>query len=90
MRARDHQHIAANRADAGDDPVGADAYLLGRFAARSAVAKQLPVRALAQDVGGAPALIVAVIPFGEVGIDFGERAPKPASAQAALRAARGW
>jgi len=49
----------------------------------------LPIRPFGQDFGGAATLVIAVIPFGEIGIDFGGRtkAGEFASPHRALRRA---
>ena len=41
------------------------------FAVRDSVAPQVPGRAILPDVAGGPALIAAVVPFVEVGVDSG-------------------
>src|SRR5437016_10339624 len=66
--AGEYGHISRNGAHPPDDPVGSRAYLLRGFSSRAAVAEQLPIRALGVDLGGAPPFILAVIPFGQIGI----------------------
>lgn len=41
------------------------------FSCWAAVSEQLPIRPLGEDVGGAAALVLAVILFGQIAIDFG-------------------
>src|SRR5207248_991865 len=70
MPARKYRDVAVDGAHSLNDPVGARRHLVRSFASRAAVTEQEPARALGKDVGGAAALILAVIPFGEVGISF--------------------
>src|SRR5215470_12253121 len=85
MGARKDRDIAPDSAYALNNPVGPCGYLTRRFASRAPVAEQKPARALGEDVGGAAALILAVIPFGEVG-SVSAASAKPASS--AVRRAR--
>ena len=55
-------------------PIGPRPDLLRSLASRAAVTKEEPARTLGQDIGGAAALILPVIPFGQVGIGFGQTA----------------
>ncbi len=71
MGARKYQYVSVDRTHVLDDPVGPGGHLLRGFAPGAAVAKQLPIRALRQDLGGTAPFILAVIPFGEVGDGFG-------------------
>src|SRR6266571_2188565 len=71
VSAREEQHVSLDRARTADDPVGSRAHLGGRFPAGAAVAEEVPARALRVDLGGAHALVVAVIPFEQVTIDLG-------------------
>src|SRR6516162_3042979 len=71
MGARKDRDIALDSAYALNNPVGPCGYLTRSFASRAPVAEQKPARALGMDVGGAAALILSVIPFGEVGIGLG-------------------
>ena len=74
MRARKYQDVALDGANALNYPVGPRRHLVRSFASRAAVAEQEPARTLGEDIGGAAALILAVVPFGQVGIDFGQTA----------------
>src|SRR2546425_10570040 len=47
--------------------------LLRGFAARTAVAEQLPVRTFRTDLDGTPAFIFAIVPFDEITIDSSRR-----------------
>src|SRR5205807_566138 len=74
VRTREYQDVALNGAHALNHPVGPCSHLVRRFASRAAVTKEEPARELGEDLGGAPALILPVIPFGQVGIGFGQTA----------------
>src|SRR3974377_2281232 len=63
MRARKQQDVPVDGGRAADDAVGSCAYLNGRLPAWAAIAKQLPIRALQEDLGSAAALILGVAPF---------------------------
>src|SRR5215472_10547519 len=66
MAARKQQQIAVGGMHALDHTVGPGAHLRRRLSLRTAVAEQEPARALGEEFGGAPALVTAVIPFGQV------------------------
>src|SRR6185436_3818600 len=72
MPAREQKHVPLDLPHSVHNPVGPDADLIRRFPFRTAVVKQLPVRALHMDLGGAAPLVLAVVPFEEVAIDFGD------------------
>src|SRR5262249_38952054 len=72
--ARKQQHITACRAYTADDAVGPCADLVRGFPARAAVAEQLPIRPPLEDLGGAPAFILTIVPFGQILILLGYRA----------------
>ena len=77
-------------AHARDHAIRARADLLRRLAARTAVAEELPVRALRVDLGRGAPLVVAVVPLDEVGVDVGavaEARQLAGSARALQRAA---
>ena len=65
------RYAAGQRRPAGEQTVGSRRDLHRRFAARTAVGVDLPVRAARADFVRALAVIVAVVPFGEVGLDHG-------------------
>src|SRR5271169_973314 len=74
MPARKNQHVAFDRAHPAHDAVGPRAYLARRLSSGAAVTEELPVRALRMDLSRAAALVLAVIPFDQVGVDFGRGA----------------
>src|SRR5229473_4428211 len=71
MGARKHQDIAADGAHAADDAIGPCADLVRSFPTRATVAEQLPIRALPEDLGGAAAFILAIVPFRQIRIELG-------------------
>src|SRR6266851_1892937 len=71
MGARKYQDIAADGAHAADDAIGPCPDLVRSFPARATVAEQLPVRALREDLGGAAAFILAIVPLRQIRIEFG-------------------
>jgi hypothetical protein len=71
MAARKHQHFAFDRAHPIHDAVGPRPDLARRLSSGAAVTEELTVRALCMDLGRATALILAVVPLDQVGIDFG-------------------
>src|SRR2546426_7175961 len=70
MPARKKQHVTLNRAHAFHRAVCPRANLVRRFSSGAAIAKQLPIRALPVDVSGKATLILAIVPFEQVPIDF--------------------
>src|SRR5437870_656727 len=70
MRARKDQHITLDSAHAFHHAVCPRADLVRRFSSGAAIAKQLPVRALPVDVSGKATLILAIVPFEQVTVDF--------------------
>src|SRR5262249_30666588 len=73
VAAREQQDVPPDRAHAPDHRVGPRADLPGRLASRAAVAEELPARTLRPDLGGAAALVLAVVPLDEIRIDLGDR-----------------
>src|SRR5208337_831930 len=61
------QDVAGKRTEPPDHTVGAGTDVCDRLAARAAVAEETPAGPLVADLIGAPALVAAVIPFGQVG-----------------------
>ena len=57
---------------AADNVFGAGDYLSGRFTAGAAIAEEPPVGAVAADFGAAETFVVSVIPFNEIGVEFGD------------------
>src|SRR5271166_3636794 len=74
MPARKNQHVAFDRAHPAHDAIGPRAYLARRLSSGAAVTEELPFRALRMDLSRAAALVLAVIPFDQVGVDFGRGA----------------
>src|SRR5271165_811201 len=71
MPVRKNQHVAFDRAHPAHDAIGASADLFRRFSSGAAVAELLPVRALRTNLGRTAALVLAVVPFDKVRVDFG-------------------
>src|SRR5262249_37107965 len=78
--AREQQHVPPGRAHPLHHPVGTGADLFRRFPPRAAVTEQVPARSRRTNLGGAEALVLAVIPFDQVAIDLG---PGPEAGQLA-------
>src|SRR5271169_1935890 len=70
MPARKNQYVAFDRAHPAHDAIGPRADLAWRLSSGAAVTEELPVRALRMDLSRAAALILAVIPFDQIGIDL--------------------
>src|ERR1043166_2971861 len=73
MAAGKKQDISRYRLYTLHDAISARGDLLWRFAARTTIAEQLPVRTFRADLGRASAFIFAVVPFNEVAVDFRRR-----------------
>src|SRR6267143_673002 len=71
--AGEKQNVARRRPHAVQYSVSPRGDLLWRFAARAAVAEQLPVRAFRTDLDRTATLVLAVVPLDEVVIDFSRR-----------------
>src|SRR2546425_10478142 len=76
MATREKQNVAGDSAYSVHYAVGPRRNVFWRFAPRAAVAEQLPVRAFGKDVSRAPAFVLAVVPFDQVGVNLGHR-PEP-------------
>src|SRR5262245_28602729 len=74
MPAREEQDVAVDGTHPVDHAVGPHGDLVRRFTVGTAVAKKVPLRPLAMDVGAGPSFVAAVVPFEEIGIAFGARA----------------
>src|SRR5262249_50872988 len=74
MPARKKQHVTFDRAHALHHAICSCANLVWRFPSGAAIAKQLPIRALLLDAGGQATLILAIVPFEQVPLDFRHRA----------------
>ncbi len=70
MAAGENQHVTLDRARAFHRAVCPRANLVRRFPSRAAITKQLPIRALPVDVSGKATLILAIVPFEQVTVDF--------------------
>src|SRR5277367_4238921 len=81
------QDISIDGTDAFNYTVRPHADLLRRFASRTAVAEEIPVRPLAKNFGGGQTFILAVVPFHEVRIGFraGSEAGELASSSRTLQ-----
>jgi hypothetical protein len=77
--------IAIQRLKAVDQPVRARSDVLGGFLIWTAIDKDVPARPLLGDIRRAFALIIAIIPLGQVRLDLGE-SPKPGQLAGSLRA----
>ena len=72
MAAGENEDVSLGGAGPLDDSIGAGSNLGRRLTAGTAVAKELPAGVPLADFGKAQALILAVVPFDEVGIDRGD------------------
>ena len=70
MPAGEKQHVTFDTARAFHRAVRPRANLFWRFPSRAAIPKQLPIRALPVNVSGKATLILAIVPFEQVPIDF--------------------
>jgi hypothetical protein len=67
---REQRDVSLHRPQTPDKAVDALADRGGRFAVRATVSKDVPTRALLANVDGPAALVVPVIPLGEIGFDL--------------------
>ena len=72
MAAGKKQHVALEGSHPAQHAVSPRAYLVRRFTSGATVAEQLPIRALSIDLGRASALVLAVVPFDQIAIHFGD------------------
>src|SRR6185436_11403189 len=70
MAAGKEQRSVIERSEAGNDPVSAGAHLRHRFTTRTAVAEELPARTPLENLSRRQAVVIAVVPFDQVGIDL--------------------
>src|SRR4029453_8761605 len=70
MPAGEEYHISRNHAHAAYHAIGPRRGFSWRFPSRSAVAEQFPVGALGADLGSAAPLILAIVPFDQIRVDF--------------------
>ena len=73
MSAGKNQYVPSCSADACYDTVRPATDLLCRFPSRAAVAKQSPAGTFVVNLSGGPALVIAVVPFDEIVIEFSLR-----------------
>jgi hypothetical protein len=73
MPARKKQHIPLNRAHTVYYPVCPRGDLMWQLTSRTTITKQVPIRTLCTDLNTAATLILAVVPFNKIPIDFGRR-----------------
>jgi len=66
------EHIPRNGTNSLHDAVCSRCHLPRHFSPRAPITERFPVRALSQDVNRAAALILAVVPFDQVGVNFGD------------------
>src|SRR5215470_3756393 len=71
MRAGEQQHLALDRAYATHHAVGSRADLRRRFSSGTTVAEQLPAWTLRQNLRGAPAFVLPVVPFDQIAVGLG-------------------
>src|ERR1700730_16671532 len=71
MAAREKQHHRSKGADPAPHTVSTRRYVFRRFTSWAAVSKQLPIWAPGTDLGRGETLILAVVPFEQIRIDFG-------------------
>ncbi len=71
MAAGKYDRLVIRCPQAGDDTIGARADIGGLLAVRAPVAEQEPAGPAGEDFAALPPLVVAVIPFEQVGIKLG-------------------
>src|SRR5262249_335634 len=72
MSAGKDQNVAFDGAHAMDNTISTGANLFRRFSVRAAVSEQIPVGSLCMNLYGADTFVITVIPFDQIGIDFGD------------------
>jgi hypothetical protein len=89
MTAGKKQNVTLDRSHAFHHAICARANLTGGFASGTAVTEKLPAGPIRKNVGRAPALILPVIPFEQVPIDFshGPKASQLAGSRGPLQRA---
>ena len=73
MSARKQQHVSRDCTDTLDYTIHPLSYLCWRFTARGAIPEQLPVWAFCKNLVRAQSLILTIVPFHQVRIDFRHR-----------------
>src|ERR1700678_2070623 len=71
MAAGKHNRLVIRCAKAPNDAIGAGADLAWLLAVRAPVSEQEPAGSVRKDFAGLAPLVVAVVPFEQVGIDLG-------------------
>jgi hypothetical protein len=71
MAVGEKGHVASYGMGAGDDAMGPFTDLLDAFAVRDAVFPKIPLGTVLADFGGRKAFVGTVVPFEEIGVDFG-------------------
>src|SRR4029077_13471474 len=88
MAARQHDRLVISCAKAANDAIGAGADLRWLLTVRAPVAEQEPAGSVRKDFAGRATLVVAVVPFEQVGINFGGVA-EPSECAGASRTLKG-
>src|SRR6476660_4264914 len=70
VAAREKQNVSGNFTDALHDTVCPRRNVFWRFAARAAIAEQLPVRAFCKDLSRAAAFVLSIVPLDQVTVSF--------------------
>src|SRR5262245_45446132 len=71
VAAGENQHISIDCAHAREHAIRPCPYVRRRFTTWAAIAKQLPIGTLLEDIDGAATFICAVVPFHQIAINFG-------------------
>jgi hypothetical protein len=71
VSARKNQNIPLDRAHALDHTIGSCTNLARRFPSWTAIAEDLPAGALAVDLRRPETLVLAIVPFHQIVVDFG-------------------
>src|SRR5215470_10395726 len=69
MSMREQRDVTLDSTRPGDDPIGSRSDLLRRFTTRAPIPEDEPARRLSVDLLGRQALVLAVVPLDEVGLD---------------------
>src|SRR5437867_10264521 len=73
MAAREKQNVSGHLAHSLHYAICSRSNLFWHFAARAAVAEQLPVRTFSKDVNRAATFVLAIVPFDQVRVNFSNR-----------------
>jgi hypothetical protein len=85
VAARKKEHSRSGGSHPGQYEVSPHAHLVRRFTARATVAEQLPLRSRSKDLVCAETLVLTVVPFDQIAIDFGN-CPEPGQLTCPYRA----